>query len=97
MSNAIEFASFDLKKGTSVPDFLLASDKMNSGFLSMQKGYISRKLLVDGERWADLVVWETIEDARNAAKIFGENDVDREYIAFIENVDFHDFSIEKNY
>jgi hypothetical protein len=99
MPNAVEFVSFNLKKGASVPDFLLASEKMNSGFLFTRKGYISRKLLVDGEMWADWVLWETMEDALNAAKAFGEHDVDREYMSFIDekSVDMRHFSVEKSY
>lgn len=97
MSNAVEFVSFTLKKEVSVPDFLLASDKMNSEFLSVQKGYISRKLLVDGETWADLVLWETMGDAQNAAKICQDDSFALEYFSFIENIDFHDFAIEQSY
>ena len=97
MSNAVEYVSFNLKKGASVQDFLLASEKMNAGFLSAQKGYISRKLLVDGEMWADWVLWETMEDALNAVKAFGGNAVDRAYISFIENCDMRHFSVEKSY
>ena len=97
MSNAVEFVSFDLKAGVSIPDFLLASDKMNDEFLIMQKGYISRKLLRDDRRWADLVLWETLEDAQNAADAFGKSDVGGEYACLIENIDFHDFSEVKRY
>jgi hypothetical protein len=97
MHNAVEFVSFNLKKGATVTDFLLASDKMNREFLSVQKGYISRQLLVDGETWADLVLWETMDDARHAAKICNENASAVNYFSYIENVDFHDFSIEKGY
>ena len=97
MANAVEYVSFNLKKGASVPDFLLTSEKMNAGFLSAQKGYISRKLIVDGEIWADWVLWETMEDALNAAKAFGENAVDCEYLSFIENCDMHHFSVEQSY
>jgi len=97
MPNVVEYVSFNLKNGASVPDFLLASEKMNAGFLSARKGYISRKLLVDGEIWADWVLWETMEDALHAAKAFGENAVDREYMSFIENCDMRHFSVEKSY
>lgn len=96
MSIAVEFVSFTLKEGTSIPAFLRASDIMNDVFLSLQKGYISRKLLVDGETWADLVLWETMDDAQNAAKSAGDASA-AEYFTFIENVNFHDFSIEKSY
>lgn len=99
MSQAVEFVTFNLKEGVSMQDFLHASEKMNRVFLSAQKGYISRKLLVDGETWADLVLWETMNDALNAAK---SNDVDAysdalEYFSFIQNADMHHFSVEKSY
>lgn len=99
MPSAIEFVSFRLKKGTSVPDFLLVSDKMNIEFLSVQKGYISRKLLAKGEMWADFVIWETMDDALNAAEAFGENDTACEYMSFIDDnsVDMRHLNIEKNY
>ena len=70
MSNIVELASFYLKKEVSLPDFFQVSDKFNNEFLSVQKGYISRKLLVNGEKWLDLVIWETMEDAQNAVKEF---------------------------
>jgi hypothetical protein len=100
MPNVVKYASFGLKDGASVPDFLLASDKFNSECLSAQKGYISRKLLSYGERWADSIIWETANDAQNAEKAVGENVFAGEYLAFIDGekgVDFHEFLIEKSY
>jgi hypothetical protein len=97
MANVVEFVTFNLIKGASVADFLLASDKINSGFLAVQKGYISRKLIVQDELWADLVLWETMEDARNAANSIGENFEHYGYFSFIENCDMHHFSVEKSY
>lgn len=84
MTNVVEFASFNLKKGASVSDFLLVSDKFNSVFLSAQKGYISRKLLLGGELWADLVLWETMEDALKAFNTSDDAAVACEYISFME-------------
>lgn len=49
MSNAIWFISFKLKKGVSVDDFLLASEKCHNEVLSKQKGFISWEVLRDGE------------------------------------------------
>ena len=99
MSNAVEFVSFKLIEGTSVPDFLLASDKIDKEFLSVQKGYISRKLLSDGELWADLVLWETMDDALNAANVFEGNAAAYNYFSFLDNksVDMRHFSVEKSY
>ena len=102
MSNVVEFASFNLKKGASVSDFLLVSDKFNSVFLSTQKGYISRKLLLVGEMWADSVLWETMEDALNALKAFNtadENAVACEYLSFMdeESIKVLHLSVERSY
>jgi hypothetical protein len=100
MPNVVKYASFGLKDGAYVPDFLLASDKFTSGCLSAQKGYISRKLLAYGDRWADSIIWETVDDAQNAEKTFGENIFAGEYFAFIDEkkgFDFHEFLIEKSY
>lgn len=102
MCNIVEFAPFCLKREVSIPDFLLASDKFQSEFISLQKGYISRKLLVNGEAWTDLVVWETMEDAKNAAKMIYENAAAWEYIAFIDDEknsdeDIFYYSVEKSY
>lgn len=100
MPNIVEFAPFYLKKAASVPDFLIASDKFHNEFMSKQKGYISRKLLVDGEMWSDLVVWSSMEDAQNAINAFDDNTAACEYMSFIDqerSCDIHHFSIEKSY
>ena len=99
MSNVIEFASFNLKKGASVSDFLLVSDKFNSVFLSAQKGYISRKLLLCGEMWADSVLWETMEDALNAINTANENAVACEYLSYLdgESTKALNLSVERSY
>ena len=84
MSNVVEFASFNLKKGVSVSDFLLVSDKFNSVFLSAQKGYISRELLFSEEMWDDSVLWETMEDALKAFKTVDEDSVACKYMSFMD-------------
>lgn len=99
MSNVIEFASFNLKKGASVSEFLLVSDKFNRVFLSMQKGYISRKLLLGGEMWADSVLWETMEDALRAFNTANENTVACEYLSFMdeESIKVPHLPVERSY
>ena len=99
MSNIIEFATFHLKNGVSIPDFLIVSEKFHNEFLSLQKGYISCKLLAGEKAWADLVTWETIEDAQNAVKEFYKNSLAHEYVSFMKEDmgDLFHFSIEKNY
>ena len=99
MSNIVELASFYLKKEVSLPDFFQVSDKFNNEFLSVQKGYISRKLLVNGEKWLDLVIRETMEDAQNAVKEFYNSKPALEYASFmLENEgDLLHFSVQKSY
>jgi len=99
MRNVVEFASFSLKNGTSSQNFLSVSDKFNREFLSKQKGYISRNLVVDGKTWADLVLWETMEDALTALDTAEGNAAACEYISFLneESISVRHFSVEKKY
>ena len=97
MSNAVEFVSFNLRKGKPVSEFLLVSDKFNREFLSRQKGYISRKLLVDDKKWADYVLWETVEDVQNAYIAANEDAVACEYVSFMIGISGRIYSIEKTY
>ena len=99
MANVVEFVSFSLKKGVSTPDFLLASDKFNSVFLSTQKGYISRKLLLGNDVWADSVLWETMEDALKACKAADESAVACEYFSFMdeESIRLLHLEVERSY
>ena len=41
MSNTVFYCSFKLNEHTSIPDFILAAEKLNSEFISKQKGYVS--------------------------------------------------------
>ena len=98
MSNAVWFISYKLKKGTSVPDFLLASEKLNNEHVSGKKGYISWKQLVSGDTWADLMTWETIDDAKN----FEKGDTTPLAKKFYSFIDFKSlksqfFTVEKSY
>jgi len=62
MANAIYYVSFKLKKDAIVEDFLLAAKKLNDGFISKQKGYVSWKQLRDGQIWADMCTFESMDD-----------------------------------
>jgi len=65
MSNVVYFNTYKLKDGASVPDFLLAVEKLIKEHVSRQKGYVSFKLLAEGDTWADSVTFETM-DSLNA-------------------------------
>ena len=58
MSNAVYFVSYNLKKGASVQDFLLATEKLNNEYMSKQKGYISWKQLLEDDMRVDLLTFE---------------------------------------
>ena len=99
MPNAVYFVSYKLKKGASVPDFLLASERLNDGYISKQPGYISWKQLVDGETWADFATFETMEDAQRVANPEGPNDLALAFYSFINlnSCKAHLFTVEKSY
>lgn len=96
---AVTLVTFKLRKGASVPDFLLAKDKVYGVLASTHEGCISSKLLTNGDLWADLVFWKSIDDARNAANNKEHAaDVFREYFSFIGSVTFHQhFTVELIY
>ena len=75
--------SYKLKKGASIPDFLLAVEALNNEYISKQPGYLSFELLVDGETWADTTRFETMADAENFAKCGTPNEFAKKFYAFI--------------
>lgn len=100
MSNAVWFISYKLVEGTSVPDFLLASEKTHNEVLSKKKGFISWKVLADGDIWVDLVNWETLDDAKNAENEDGApNPIAQKFYSFIDldSLKNQVYSVEKSY
>ncbi len=97
MSNVVWFISYKLVEGASVPDFLLASEKVHNEILSKQKGFISWKVLADGDTWVDLVTWETMEDAKNGETAGEANPIAQKFYSFIESCEHQHFSVEKSY
>ena len=101
MPHVVEFVTFYLKKKVAVSDFLNMSDKFNKEFLSKQKGYVYRQLLADGEMWADMVVWETMDDAKTAISVSFNYVIAREYVAMLsfneKGCSLRHFSVEKEY
>ena len=99
MSKAVYFVSYNLVKGASVPDFLLATEKLNNDYMSKQKGYISWKQLREDDMWVDLLTFETMDDAIKVSNPSGTNDLAEKFYSFIdpENCKPHLFSVEKSY
>jgi len=100
MSHAVFYCSFKLRKGVSVPDFLLAAEKLNNEYISKQKGYISWKQLVDGDTWADFLTFETMEDVKNFEANSGNaGEVAQHFHSFLNHNSCkgHYFTIERSY
>jgi hypothetical protein len=102
MSNAVYYVSYELKKGVSVPDFLLAAEKLNNEYISKQKGFISWKQAVDGKTWADLITFETMDDLKNFKEASRKpNELAKNFYSFMKltpfNCKVHTFSVERSY
>ena len=100
MPNAVFYCSFNLKKGASVLDFLVAAEKLNNDYISKQKGYISWKQLVDGELWADFLTFKTMEDVKKfEAESANAGELADKFYSFINlnSCKVHYFSVERSY
>jgi len=100
MLNAVFFSSYKLKKGVSVPDFLLAAETLSSEHISKLKGYVSMKQFVDNDTWADAITFETMEDAKNfLAEARNPNAFAEKFYSFINinSCKSHLFSVERSY
>jgi len=98
--NAVYYVSYKLKKGASVPDFLAAAEKLNKEHISKQKGYVSWKQLVDGDTWADVCTFETMEDLKNFENASREpSEIALAFYSFINlpSCKGHHFTVEKSY
>ncbi len=100
MANGVFYCEFNLKEGVSVPDFLAAAKKLNDEYISKQKGYISWKQLVDGDTWADFIIFETLEDVKTFEADSGNSgELAEQFYSFLElnSCKVHYFTIERNY
>jgi hypothetical protein len=64
----LELVVFKLKEGTKSDQLLETVDAV-SGWISSRPGFISRELVNEagGDRWIDVVWWQTLADAQAAA------------------------------
>ena len=98
MAHVIFFNSYKLKKGVSVPDFLIAVENLNRNYISKQNGFVSFKLLVDDETWADSTTFKTMEDAKKFAEACEPNEFAEKFYAFLNlnSCRSNFFSVEKD-
>ena len=102
MSNAVYYVEYKLKKDASISDFLQASEKLNNGYISKQKGYISWKQLHNdkNDTWADFCTFETMEDVKNFEANSGNPcELTQNFYSFINlnSCKGHFFSVESSY
>ena len=99
MANVVSFNSYQLQKGASVPDFLLATETLINDFVSKQKGFVSSKTLVDGEIWADFTVFETKADLDAFIPLCNNSDLARKCYSFMDfgTMTSHIFSVERSF
>jgi len=85
MSNVVFSNTYKLKDGVSVPDFLLSIEKLIKEHVSKQKGYVSFRLLAEGDTWADFVTFETTDDlnAFLESSQSNKNDLAEKFYSFL--------------
>jgi hypothetical protein len=66
----LELVVYKLDQSVSREQFLDTNDAVSS-WIGRQPGFLSRELVYDGDgdRWVDVIWWETMEDARAAAAL----------------------------
>jgi quinol monooxygenase YgiN len=92
------YHSYKLKEGKSEQDFLRVAEKFSNDSSLKTKGFVSWTLLRDGEMWADILVYETMEDFKNAIGSVHKNPLVRELGSFfdISSITEHRFSVEES-
>lgn len=100
MPKAIFYCAYNLKKDASAAEFLAASQKLNDDYISKQPGYISWQQVRDGDLWADLLTFETMEDVKNfEANSENPNELALEFYSYINmpTCKINYFTIESEY
>ncbi len=87
----IEWAPFTLVEGVDEAALLAASDVLQAEFLSKQRGFIKRELLKGkNDQWVDIVYWNSLEEAEQAARKAATSPVCYKYFALMVGADHDD-------
>jgi len=62
MSKVVYSNAYKLKNEASVSEFLLAIEALMTEYISKQEGYVSFRLLSNGDEWTDSVTFETMDN-----------------------------------
>ena len=82
----VEISQFKLVSGVRDEEFLKEAEAAEATFFEKQVGYIGSELLKDqGKRWAKLVNWNSMEDARKAAKVMLNSPVAQSFMQKIDS------------
>ena len=93
-NQVIEWAPFKLAEGVDEAALLTASEALQTGFISKQKGFIKRELVktTDGQ-WVDVIHWDSPENAEKAMQNAAENPVCFKYFELMVGPDHNDPSM----
>lgn len=88
---AVEMAPFTLADGVTVDALLSASQRLERDFLSKIDGYVGRLLVCKDEKsWADIVFWNSAEQAAKAMEQVASSEVCGGYFACMAAVSHDD-------
>lgn len=83
--NVLEVVEFALNEGVTTQGFLAEVEKTNA-FLSTLPGFINRRLgQNDQGLWIDVVEWDTMKAAKDAAELFMTADVVQGFASMINH------------
>lgn len=93
-NQVIEWAPFKLAEGVDEAALLTASEALQTGFISKQKGFIKRELVktTDGQ-WMDVIHWDSAENAEQAMQNAAENPICFKYFELMVGTDHNDLSM----
>ncbi len=77
--------SYKLKKNVNKEQFVELTEKLHDEVISKAKGFISWEHYLQKDIWTDFVLWETEEDANNAALIGKRKGSNRKFLRMHSN------------
>lgn len=84
----LEWAPFEVKQGVSDQALLKAAQAVETQFLVHQKGYIKRELLKGNDgKWADIVYWQSQQDADLASQAAYKSDICINYFVLMKEAE----------
>ncbi|MDH4274105.1 MAG: hypothetical protein OEW08_03600 [Gammaproteobacteria bacterium] len=94
----VEWVPFVVKDGINSEKLISAAQKVESGFLKHQKGYIKRALLKGKDsNWVDVVYWKTEKDADAAATVANQSPICFEFFSLMKDIDHAASSAVQHY